>query len=87
MQCPICLQKFNTTDRQPYDACANRHCYCKKCIRELLKSSQCPKCPECRLTINRKEVILNRAAHGILQEIATNDHTALVIDPPKSGHE
>lgn len=87
MQCPVCLERFNTGDRQPFDACINRHCYCGRCLELLLTQSKVAKCPECRVPILRKSIALNRAARGIIQEIANSDHTNLTLDAPKISVE
>lgn len=87
MQCSICLLNFNATNRKPFDVCSNRHCYCENCIKVLLEQTATPKCPECRQPIRRREVVLNRTAHGILREIETGDCTNIAIEPPKSIEE
>jgi hypothetical protein len=80
MLCAICFHKYNTDNRRPYDVCSNRHTYCKVCVDYLLSIDDRSRCPECRTTIRRKDVILNRAADAILLEIKHNDTTMGILD-------
>ncbi len=62
MDCRICFDKYNKSNRKPITLLPCCHTFCMNCLSNLKKSSEYLSCPKCR-----KFIGLFKSNHGILE--------------------
>ena len=74
MDCRICFDKYNKSNRKPITLLPCCHTFCMSCLSNLKKSSDYLSCPKCR-----KFICLFKSNHGIL-DILNKSHDNEVQD-------
>eukprot|EP00906_Rhabdomonas_costata_P004566 RCo006720 len=78
LECPICMERYNTGNRQCFLVCSQGHCVCQGC-RGGLQS-----CPVCRGPLLPGGGFVNRLVSGIADEMDKETGDKAPLSPPQS---